>query len=129
MLGGCRAQGSIAKAAWVRPEYRVDSTAKRTLPLEAALGVFTSAGVGHLRVQREADIANVGDLSLYSLDELEVIAAEKGWIRMLLDEKWRKVYRASTSHDLFTYGRGVGRMGVAQNPLEQHQAVSAACCT
>ncbi len=47
-----------------------------------ALGVFTSAGVAHLRVQREADVSNLGDLLLYSLDELEEIAAEKGGIRI-----------------------------------------------
>src|SRR5215472_4222592 len=59
-----------------------------------ALGVFTSAGVAHLRVQREAEVSNVGDLLLYSLDDLEDIAREKGGIRQLLDEKWRKVYQA-----------------------------------
>jgi hypothetical protein len=72
--------------------------------LHMALGVFTSAGVAHLRVQREADIANVGDLLLYSLDALEEIAAAKGGIRQLLDEKWRKVYRANAPRDLFTGG-------------------------
>jgi hypothetical protein len=43
-------------------------------------------------------------LLLYSLDELEEIAAEKGGIRPLLDEKWRKVYRASAPRELFTRG-------------------------
>lgn len=67
-----------------------------------ALGVFTSAGVAHLRVQREADMANVGDLLLYSLDDLEDIAAAKGGIRQLLDEKWRKIYKANTPRGLFS---------------------------
>ncbi|HET8907950.1 MAG TPA: hypothetical protein VFN11_13395, partial [Ktedonobacterales bacterium] len=70
--------------------------------LHMALGVFTSAGVAHLRVQREADVANVGDLLLFSLDDLEEIAAEKGGIRILLDEKWRKVYKASAPRGLFS---------------------------
>ena len=69
-----------------------------------ALGVFTSAGVVHLRVQREADVSNLGDLLLYSLDDLEDIAAEKGGIRHLLDEKWRKVYQANAPRGLFTKG-------------------------
>ena len=42
-----------------------------------ALSVFTTAGVGHLRVQREADVNSLGDLLLHSLDELEEIAAER----------------------------------------------------
>ncbi len=75
---------------------------KRWQLLDMALGVFTSAGVVHLRVQREADVANLGDLLLYSLDDLEEIAAEKGGIRQLLDEKWRKVYKASSPRGLFT---------------------------
>jgi hypothetical protein len=61
--------------------------------LEMALGVFTSAGVVELRLHRESDVSRVGDLLLYSLDELEAIAADKGGIRALLDEKWRKVYK------------------------------------
>ena len=72
--------------------------------LDMALGVFTSAGVVHLRVQREADISNLGDLLLYSLDDLEEIAAAKGGIRQLLDEKWRKVYKANAPRGLFTRG-------------------------
>lgn len=52
-----------------------------------AHGVVTSAGMVRLRVQREADIANLGDSLLYSLDDLEDIAREKGGIRVLLDEK------------------------------------------
>ncbi len=75
--------------------------------LHMAHGVFTSAGVVHLRVQREADVANLGDLLLYSLDDLEEIAAEKGGIRLLLDEKWRKVYRAGLPRGLFTRGEMV----------------------
>jgi hypothetical protein len=76
---------------------------KRAMLLDMALGVFTSAGVVHLRVQREADVSNPGDLLLYSLDDLEDIAAEKGGIRMLLDEKWRKVYQANSPRGLFTH--------------------------
>jgi hypothetical protein len=75
---------------------------KRHQLLDMALGVFTSAGVVHLRVQREADVSNLGDLLLYSLDDLEDIAAEKGGIRQLLDEKWRKVYQANAPHGLFS---------------------------
>jgi hypothetical protein len=75
---------------------------KRWLLLDMALGVFSSAGVVHLRVQREADVSNLGDLLLYSLDDLEEIAAKKGGIRQLLDEKWRKVYRANAPRELFT---------------------------
>jgi hypothetical protein len=37
---------------------------------------------------------------LYSLDDLEEIAAQKGGIRQLLDEKWRKVYQANALRDL-----------------------------
>ena len=70
----------------------------------AALGPrsLISAGVVHLRVQREADVSNLGDLLLYSLDDLEDIAAEKGGICQLLDEKWRKVYKASAPSRLFS---------------------------
>jgi hypothetical protein len=75
---------------------------KRAQLLDMALGVFTSAGVVHLRVQREADVANLGDLLLYSLDDLEEIAAVKGGIHQLLDEKWRKVYQANAPRGLFT---------------------------
>ena len=48
---------------------------KRKLLLDIALDVFTSAGIAHLQVQREADVSNLGDLLLYSLDELEEITA------------------------------------------------------
>ncbi|HEV8194682.1 MAG TPA: hypothetical protein VGP82_24785 [Ktedonobacterales bacterium] len=37
---------------------------KRWLLLDMALGVFSSAGVVHLRMQREADVSNLGDLLL-----------------------------------------------------------------
>ena len=75
---------------------------KRALLLDMALGIFTSAGVVHLRVQRQADVSNLGDLLLYSLDDLEQIAAKKGGIRHLLDEKWRKVYKAGAPRNLFS---------------------------
>ncbi len=77
---------------------------KRAQLLDMALGVFTSAGVVYLRVQREADVSNLGDLLLYSLDDLEEIAAKKGGIRQVLDEKWRKVYQANAPRGLFTKG-------------------------
>src|SRR5262249_9218765 len=80
---------------------------KRAQLLDMALGVFTSAGVVHLRVQREADVSNLGDLLLYSLDALKEIAAEKGGIRQLLDEKWRKVYQANAPREVF--GRAEAR--------------------
>ena len=67
----------------------------RALLLDMALGVFSSAGVARVCVQRKADVSNLGDLLLYSLDELEEIAVQKGGIRQLLDEKWRKVYKAN----------------------------------
>ncbi len=67
-----------------------------------ALGVFTSAGIVHLRMQREADVSNVEDLLLCSLDDLEDIAREKGGVRQLLEEKWREVYQANSPHGLFT---------------------------
>ncbi|HEV8194208.1 MAG TPA: hypothetical protein VGP82_22390 [Ktedonobacterales bacterium] len=74
---------------------------KRWMLLDMALGIFSSAGVVHLRVQREADISNLGDLLLYSLDDLEEIVAEKGGIRHLRDEKWCKVYQANAPRELF----------------------------
>jgi hypothetical protein len=39
---------------------------KRAQLLDMALSVFSSVGVIHLRVQREADVSNLGDLLLYS---------------------------------------------------------------
>jgi len=76
---------------------------KRWLLLDMALGVFASAGVVHLRVQREADVSNLGDLLLYSLDDLEDIARNKGGVRQLLDEKWRKVYKANAPRGIFSH--------------------------
>jgi hypothetical protein len=73
---------------------------KRWLLLDMVLGVFTSAVAVHLRVQREAEVSNLGDLLLYSLDDLEEIAAEKDGIRQLLDKKWRKVYKANAPRGL-----------------------------
>lgn len=74
---------------------------KREQLLEMALGVFDAAGVVRLQLQREADVLTVGDLLVYSLDELEAIAERKGGIRRLLDEKWTKVYKAATPRGLF----------------------------
>ena len=59
---------------------------RRLLLLDMALGAFTSLGVIHLRMQREADVSNLGDPLLYSLDDVEEIATEKGvaansWMR------------------------------------------------
>jgi len=70
--------------------------------VHVALGVFSSAGFIRLRVEREADVSNLGDLLLYSLDDLEEIAVQKGGIRQLLDEKWRKVYKANAPCGVFT---------------------------
>lgn len=67
-----------------------------------ALGVFSSAGVVNLGVQREADVSNLGDLVLFCLDDWEDIAAETSAICHLLDEKWHKVYRAKAPSGLFT---------------------------
>jgi hypothetical protein len=55
-----------------------------------------------LQLQREADVSRVSDLLIYSLDELEAIAEEKGSIRRLLDEKWSKVYKATAPRGLFS---------------------------
>src|SRR5262245_5252381 len=63
--------------------------------LEMTPGLFTSAAVVHVRVQREADVSSLGDLLLCSLDDPEEIAAQKGGIRHLLEETWRKVYHAN----------------------------------
>jgi len=41
------------------------------------------------------------DLPLYSLNDLEEIASEKGGIPQRLDEQWRKVYKASATRGLF----------------------------
>lgn len=66
------------------------------------LGVFDTAGVVRLRLHREADVASVSDLLVYSLEELEAIAKRKGGIRRLLDEKWSKAYKASAPRGLFS---------------------------
>lgn len=42
-----------------------------------ALAVCTGAGVVHLQMQCEADISNLGELFLCSLDDLDKVAAEK----------------------------------------------------
>jgi hypothetical protein len=75
---------------------------RRQMLLEMALGIFTSAGVIELKLHREADVSSVSDLLVYSLDELEAIAAEKGSIRQLLAEKWCKVYKANDPREMFT---------------------------
>ena len=54
----------------------------------------------NLPAQREADVSNLGDRLLYSLDDLEDIVAVKGGIRQLLDKKWRKVYQADSPRGL-----------------------------
>ncbi|HEX6542864.1 MAG TPA: hypothetical protein VF040_13995 [Ktedonobacterales bacterium] len=73
--------------------------------LDMAVGVFTSGGVARPRVQRKADVSNLGDLLLYNLDDLEAIVVEKGEICQPLDETWRKVYKAGTPHGHFTVGK------------------------
>jgi hypothetical protein len=80
----------------------LERTRKREQLLEMALGVFDAAGVVRLRLHREADVASVSDLLVYSLAELEAVAERKGGIRRLLGEKWAKVYKASSPRDLFT---------------------------
>ena len=60
-----------------------NDTEKWSQLLRMALSIFTSAGMVHLRVQREADVSNVADLLLDSLDDLEDIAAVKVGIRHL----------------------------------------------
>ena len=68
------------------------------------LGVFDAAGVVRLWLHREADVTNVGDLLVYSLEEWEALAEQKGGIRRLLDEKWAKVYRARAPRGVFARG-------------------------
>ena len=77
---------------------------KREDLLHMALGVFTSAGIVDLRLPEPGAITNVGDLLLYSLDELEAIADEKGGVMTLLDAKWRRVYKTASPRGLFTKG-------------------------
>jgi hypothetical protein len=67
-----------------------------------ALGVFDAAGAVRLRLHREADVALMSDLLVYSLNELEAVAERKGGIRRLLDEKWSKVYKATSPRGLFS---------------------------
>jgi len=69
-----------------------------------ALGVFTSAGIVDLRLPEQGAITSVGDLLLYSLDELEAIADEKGGVCALLDAKWQQVYKTASPRGLFTTG-------------------------
>ncbi len=77
-------------------------TRKREQLLEMALGVFDAAGVVRLRLHREADVASVSGLLVYSLQELEAAAEAKGGIRRLLDEKWTKVYKTGVPRGLFS---------------------------
>jgi hypothetical protein len=94
---GREGAGAIAIELAGEAEAGLDITARaerRAVLLDMALSVLASAGVVHLRVQREADVSNLGDL--------EELAAAKGGIRQLLDEKWRKVYRANAARGLFT---------------------------
>jgi hypothetical protein len=69
-----------------------------------ALVVFDEVGVARPRLHREADVASVSDLLVYSLDELEAIVERKGGIRRLLDEKWTKAYKAVSPRGLFSLG-------------------------
>jgi hypothetical protein len=71
-------------------------------PIANARSSAIGTGVVRLRLHREADISSVSDLLVYSLDELEAVAQAKGGIRRLLDEKWTRVYKASSPRDLFT---------------------------
>jgi len=41
------------------------------------------------------------DCAIVYLDDLEDIACEKGGVRVLLDEKWRKVYKAIAPRGVF----------------------------
>lgn len=68
-----------------------------------ALGVFDAAGVVRLNIHREANVSSVSDLPVYSLEELEAVADQKGGIRRLPDEKWTKVYKASAPRGMFSY--------------------------
>jgi len=72
----------------------VARTKKQEHVLEMALSGFDAASVVRLQLHREADVANVGDLLLHSLEDWEALAEQKGGILLLLDEKCAKVYRA-----------------------------------
>jgi len=61
-----------------------------------ALGTLASAGVARLELPAEGAVSSVADLVLNGLDELEAIAAEKGGVRLLLDEKWCRLYQAAS---------------------------------
>jgi hypothetical protein len=50
-------------------------------------------------------VASVSDLLVYSLEELEAVAETKGGIRQLLEERWAKVYKASSPRGLFTQSK------------------------
>lgn len=65
------------------------------------LGVFTSAGIVSLQLPEPGAISSVGDLLLYSLDELEAIADEKGGIGALLVATWQRTYKTASSRGLF----------------------------
>jgi hypothetical protein len=58
--------------------------------------------VVRLRLHREADVSSVGDLLVYSLDELEAAAERNGGVRRLLEEKWARAYKAASPRGLLT---------------------------
>ena len=92
------------------PDLERGLGARVTLPPAGEAGAAAGHGAGRLHQcggRPPAGAAggrclHLGDLLLYSLDDLEEIAAEKGGIRALLDEKWRKVYQANAPRRLFT---------------------------
>jgi hypothetical protein len=51
------------------------------------VGIFDAAGVVRLRLHREADASSVGDLLVYGLGGLPLIAGRTSGMRRLLDEK------------------------------------------
>jgi len=65
-----------------------------------ALSVFDAAGV--MRLHWEAGISSLSDLLVYSLEELEPVAAEKDSIRQLLNEKWTTVYTANSPRGIWS---------------------------
>ncbi len=60
--------------------------------LDEVLGLFTSSGVAKLGMR---EVANVSDLLIEVLDDLEAIAKDKGGIAQLLCEKRCKLYKLS----------------------------------
>jgi len=66
---------------------------RREQLLHMALGIFAGAGVARLELPTEGAMSTVADLVLNGLVELEAIAEEKGGVRLLLDEKWRRLYK------------------------------------